>query len=98
MILEIATLNIIEGNEEAFEKDLEKASHLIASIPGYIKHSLTKCVEQPNKYNLLVEWDNIESHMVGFRESEAYKQWSEILTPHYLPERTMEHFQTVYEH
>jgi len=98
MILEIATLNIKPGAEKAFEEDLAHASHLIASIPGYIGHSLRRCVETPNKYNLLVEWEDVDAHMVGFRESQEYKKWSEILSPHYLPERSMEHFELVYTH
>jgi len=98
MILEIATLNIKEGHEEAFEQDLAGASHLIAATPGYITHSLHRGQETPNQYKLFVEWETVESHMVDFRESENYTKWAKILTPHYLPERNMFHFTKVYDH
>jgi heme-degrading monooxygenase HmoA len=56
MILEVAILNVIDGQEKQFEKDFEIAGQFISSVKGYIKHYLRKCLEKSNKYILLVEW------------------------------------------
>jgi len=55
MILEAAILYVKKGEEANFEIDFLKAGKYISSINGYIKHSLRKCIEQQNKYMLLVE-------------------------------------------
>jgi len=67
MILEVAILYILEGKERNFESDFKIASKYISSIAGYINHSLNKCIEVDCKYILLVNWENLESHTIGFR-------------------------------
>jgi heme-degrading monooxygenase HmoA len=73
MILEIAVLTIREGQSEEFEKAFRRASPLIASIPGYIRHELQHCIENSNRYVLLVDWESIEAHTIGFRNSPALR-------------------------
>jgi heme-degrading monooxygenase HmoA len=75
MILEVAILNVKGGQEKQFEIDFAIAGKLISSIKGYVKHSLSKCVEQQNKYILLVDWENLEDHTIGFRQSTEYLEW-----------------------
>jgi len=70
MILESAILYVKPELQEQFEKDFEIAGQYISSIKGYIKHSLSKCIEQADKYFLLVEWETLEDHTIGFRENE----------------------------
>ena len=50
MILEVAILQVIKGEELHFEKDFAIASQFIRSISGYVSHSLRKCIEEENKY------------------------------------------------
>lgn len=95
MILEVAILQVKNGEEENFEKDFYTAGQYISSIEGYIKHSLLKCLEQKNKYILLAEWENVEAHTVGFRQSAAYLEWKRLLHHYYEPFPTVEHFETV---
>jgi len=78
MILEVAILNIKEGLSEKFEATFNKAEKLISSIKGYKSHQLKKCVEEDNKYILLVNWETIEAHEIGFRKSENYKEWKTL--------------------
>ena len=70
MILELAILYVIPGKTEEFEVDFKIAGQYICLIKGYLKHSLRKCLEQQNKYILLVEWKNLKDHNIGFKQSE----------------------------
>ena len=36
-------------------------------------------IEKPDQYILLIWWETLEAHMVGFRESQEYQQWKELL-------------------
>jgi heme-degrading monooxygenase HmoA len=95
MILEVAILYIKQGQEYAFEKDFKKAGQYISSIMGYRHHSLQKCIEQNNKYILLVEWDKLEDHTIGFRQSPTYLKWKELLHHYYDPFPIVEHFEAI---
>lgn len=97
MILEAAFLYVKKDLEQDFEVDFKKASKYISSIDGYLKHSLQKCLEVENKYLLLVEWENLEAHTIGFRESEVYQEWKKMLHNYYEPFPIVEHFETVYQ-
>lgn len=96
MILEVAILNIKEGLNDAFELDFAKASQYIQSIDGYLKHSLQRCVEIKHQYILLVEWENLEAHELGFRQSPQYQEWKKILHHYYSPFPSVEHYSSVY--
>ena len=98
MILEMAILQVIKGEEAYFERDFAIASQFIQSIPGYVNHSLRKCVEEENKYLLLVDWEKLEDHTIGFRESEAYLEWKKLLHHYYNPFPIVEHYEMVLDH
>jgi heme-degrading monooxygenase HmoA len=95
MILEAALLNVIAGQETQFEKDFAIAGQYISAIKGYIKHSLSKCIEQPNQYLLLVKWETMEDHTVGFRQSAQYLEWKKLLHHYYDPFPTVQHYEAV---
>jgi heme-degrading monooxygenase HmoA len=95
MILEVAKLDVRPGEEAAFEAAFAEASGIIASMPGYIRHSLQRRIEPPVRYLLLVEWETLEDHTVGFRESAGYQRWKELLHHFYDPFPVVEHFEPV---
>ncbi|HSA84302.1 MAG TPA: antibiotic biosynthesis monooxygenase [Patescibacteria group bacterium] len=92
MVLEVAILDIREGQTKDFEKAFKKASPLIASIPGYISHELRKSVEGAHRYILLVSWEKLEDHTISFRQSEVYKDWKKSLHHFYDPFPVVEHY------
>jgi heme-degrading monooxygenase HmoA len=92
MILEAAMLQVKAGQENAFEAAFKNASPIIASMPGYQSHELHICIEVPGKYLLLVRWQRLEDHTVGFRGSAAYQEWRKLLHHFYDPFPRVEHF------
>jgi heme-degrading monooxygenase HmoA len=95
MILEVAMLQVREGQSAAFESAFLEAQIIIGSMPGYMGHELQRCVEVSNKYVLLVRWRSIEDHEVGFRRSPQYQQWKQLLHHFYEPFPIVEHFECV---
>ena len=95
MILEVAILDVKEGQEEEFEVTFKKAQKIISSMQGYVSHQLQKCIEKENRYILLVNWKTLEDHTVGFRQSEPYQQWKELLHHFYSPFPEVEHYTLV---
>jgi heme-degrading monooxygenase HmoA len=95
MILEVAILSVRSGQQRNFERDFLQAGKYISSIRGYVNHSLRRCLEEPNKYLLLVDWENLDDHTVGFRQSAAYLQWKTLLHHYYDLFPTVLHFETI---
>ena len=95
MILEVAILNVKVGQEADFEAAFTTASPIIASMKGYRRHELRRCVESANQYALLVEWETLEDHTVGFRGSEQYQEWRRLLHHFYDPFPTVEHYEAI---
>jgi len=93
MVLEMAVLDVRESQGGEFKAAFEKASPLIASIDGYISHTLHQCIETPDRYLLLVEWETLEAHTIGFRQSEVYQEWKALLHHFYDPFPTVEHYE-----
>ena len=95
MILEVAILNIKSGQEKQFEIDFATAGQFLSSIKGYVSHSLRKCLEKNNKYILLMDWENLEDHAIGFRQSTQYLEWKKLLHHYYDLFPTVEHYETI---
>ncbi len=95
MILEVAILDVKAGQEHDFETAFAKAQHIISSMDGYVSHQLQKCIEHNNRYLLLVNWQTLEDHTVGFRGSIQYMEWSALLHHFYDPFPIVEHYECV---
>lgn len=98
MILEVAILDVKPGLEIEFESVFDKAQTIISNMDGYVSHQLQRCVENNSRYILLVNWETIEDHTVGFRQSKEYQQWRALLHHFYDPFPTVEHYASVYGH
>lgn len=98
MILEVAILNVVPGQEAAFENAFAEAQAIISAQKGYISHEVRRCIEQKSRYILLVNWETLEDHTEGFRQSEGYQDWKALLHHFYDPFPTVEHYESVPNH
>ncbi|WP_159650784.1 antibiotic biosynthesis monooxygenase family protein [Vibrio atypicus] len=96
MILEVAILDVKPTLEQEFEQNFAKAQAIISSMKGYVSHQLQRCIENPSRYILLVNWQTLEDHEQGFRQSAEYQEWKALLHHFYDPFPTVEHFEQVY--
>ena len=97
MILEVAILDVKPDQETDFEAAFSEAQKIIAAMEGYQSHQLQRCLEKPNRYVLLVNWDKLENHTEGFRNSAEYQHWRELLHHFYDPFPNVEHYSLVFE-
>ena len=93
MIVESAILPIKSGQEVAFEAALRGALPLIQASKGFHKIEVRPCVEDRSRYLLLVWWDTVEDHTIGFRGSDRYQKWREALHGFYDGPLTVLHYE-----
>lgn len=96
MILEVARLDVIPGEEARFQDDFRRAQSIISSMKGYVSHQLQRCIETPSRYILLVRWETLEDHTEGFRGSSEYLEWKNLLHHYYDPYPEVEHYEAVF--
>lgn len=94
MTLEIAIFDITEGEEEAFIDAYQRARHLVDETDGCREARMTRGVESPSRFVLLVEWDSVASHQ-AFRDGEGFREWRGHIGPHFAAPPVVEHFEDV---
>ena len=83
MILEMAHIEVTPGGEADFEQAVAQATPLFQAARGCQGMELHRVVETPSRYVLMVRWDTLEDHTVGFRGSEAFQQWRALAGPYF---------------
>jgi heme-degrading monooxygenase HmoA len=92
MILERAIMAIQPGSEAEFEQALSAARDVIGRSPGFRSLSISRGIEQPSSYLLLIEWDSLEDHTDGFRKSELFAQWRALIGPYFSDQPDVQHY------
>lgn len=94
MILEIADFRIAPGQQAAFEAAVARGvAEAISTAKGFNGYKLNRCIETPERFVLMIDWDTLEDHTVGFRESPAFTAWRAIVGPFFAAPPVVEHFQ-----
>jgi heme-degrading monooxygenase HmoA len=81
MIQEIATLDIKASELDAFKGVLQEAKLIISQSKGFVSMNFQQCIENPTQFLAIINWQTLEDHTVGFRESELFVQWRAVLSP-----------------
>jgi heme-degrading monooxygenase HmoA len=92
MITEHAILRLKPGQSAAFSEAMRKAEPLIAATPGFRGIEVRPCLEVPDSFLLLVQWDTLADHEQGFRCSDRYRAWKALLHHFYEPFPVVQHF------
>ena len=93
MILEVADIRIAPGQQAAFDEAIQRGvGTIISQAKGYHGWKVNKSVESPERYLLMIFWDTLEDHTVGFRRGPLFPQWRAIVGPFFAQPPVVEHF------
>ena len=92
MVIEVALIDVQGGREDDFAAAYAKAYPLLATTPGCRSVLMTRGIESPSRFVLLVEWDSVEAHVENFRNSDRFPQWRGLIGPFFATPPTVEHF------
>jgi heme-degrading monooxygenase HmoA len=96
MILEIADITIAPGQQAAFDEAIVRAlTTVVALAQGCKGWKVNRGVESPERYVLMIYWDTLEDHTVGFRQGPLFAQWRAIVGPFFAKPPVVEHFALV---
>jgi len=95
MILEIAIFNIRHGMEPEFEAGVMSAIQIFKRAKGCRDFRLTRSIETPSSYRLLIKWDSVEDHTIEFRGSQDYLRFRKIVEHCFSAQPDVEHHQEI---
>lgn len=95
MVHEIATITIDPTRATDFESAVAKARPHFEAAKGFRTFALQRSIETPGRYRLVVGWENVEAHMVDFRNSEGFQQWRALAGPFFVGTPEVEHVVSV---
>ena len=91
MILEIAQIDLKPGTEADFEAAIAKAASHFEGAKGCRSFAVRRSVEKPQRYRLLIEWETLEDHTVGFVNSQPWKDYRAMVSPFFESPPQVEH-------
>jgi heme-degrading monooxygenase HmoA len=97
MYLEIAAIEVIAGQESAFEAAVAEAAPFFLRAKGCGGMQLQRSVEKPSHYRLVVKWETVDDHMVDFRQSEDFQAWRRLAGGHFASPPVVEHTRQVFK-
>lgn len=93
MILEIADIRIMPGQQDAFDTAIVRGlTEVIGQAKGFRGYKVNRCVETPERYVLMIYWETLENHTVDFRGGPLFAQWRAIVGPFFAQPPLVEHF------
>jgi heme-degrading monooxygenase HmoA len=95
MVLEVAIIEVFPGVEDVFTAAYRLAHPILAGTPGCRSVRMTRGIESPTRFVLLVEWETIEAHTKNFRGTERFAQWRGLIGEYFAKPPVVEHFADV---
>jgi heme-degrading monooxygenase HmoA len=92
MVLEVALIDVMPGHEDDFAAAYAQGREILATTPGCRSVRMTRGVETPSRFVLLVEWDSVAAHEENFRATERFSRWRALIGPHFASPPLVEHF------
>lgn len=91
MVLEVANITVTPGSEDAFLDAYHGVREVLVSTPGCRSARMTRGIESPSRFVLLVEWDSVQAHEENFRASERFATWRAAIGPFFDGPPNVEH-------
>jgi heme-degrading monooxygenase HmoA len=91
MVLEVADIEVHPGTEDDFAAAYRGVRDVLLGTPGCRSARMTRGVESPSRFVLLVEWDDLEAHEQNFRGTDRFTTWRGALGPFFARPPHVEH-------
>jgi quinol monooxygenase YgiN len=95
VIVEYIRYAIPADRAAAFERDYAAAAAPLAASPHCLGYELTRCVEEPEHYILRIEWDSVDGHLKGFRQSPEFRAFFQAIRLYVGDIAEMRHYDLV---
>jgi quinol monooxygenase YgiN len=93
MIVEYIRYKIDPGRTGEFDDAYRRAGALLDASPHCQRWEASRSVDESEKQIVRIEWDSVEGHLQGFRQSADFKPFVEATRPFFTDIEEMTHYQ-----
>ena len=98
MIIEVAHITVLPGTHIGFEEAVNKAVAVFRQAKGCLGLHLQGCIEHPDEYEVIIRWETLEDHTVGFREGPLFLEWRALVGPFFAQPPAVKHYSVAMTH
>lgn len=77
---------------DGFEAAYQEAARYLDESPHCLGYQLARCVEEPDRYVLRIDWDSVDGHLMGFRREAKFSKFFEAIKPYLGDIEEMQHY------
>jgi quinol monooxygenase YgiN len=81
-----------EATFAGFESAYREAAQYLDKSPNCQGYQLARCVEEPDRYVLRIDWDSVEGHLMGFRRTPDFSRFFEAIKAYIGEIEEMQHY------
>ncbi|MFL6523742.1 MAG: antibiotic biosynthesis monooxygenase family protein [Nitrososphaera sp.] len=93
MIVEYIRYKIPRERQREFKEAYTNASRSLDASKHCQMYELTHCTEESELYTLRIEWDSLDGHMKGFRNSPEFRDFFRHVQPFFNDIQEMRHYE-----
>lgn len=93
-VVEWARVAVLPDHREEFARDLAAAAaSVLPRAAGFRSfRPLGWCVEDPDEYAFVIEWETLADHTEGFRGGPLFVEWRALIGPHFAAPPVIVHY------
>jgi len=95
MVTEIAIFQAAPGKEDAFAEGIQQGATVILRDPRCHALTIYRCIEDPARFVLQIQWESLEAHTEGFRKSPGFAEYRSHITGLFLDNPVVHHYETL---
>jgi quinol monooxygenase YgiN len=92
MVVEYIRYRIDGGRAKAFEDAYRRAADVLQASEHCERYEVSRCTDDPTAYVVRIEWDSVEGHLSGFRESVEFREFLQSVGPFVHDIAEMRHY------
>ena len=93
MVLEYIRYRIDPERTDEFDDAYRRAGELLDASPHCRHWEAARCVDEPDKQIVRIEWDSVDGHLNGFRKSPDFRPFLEATQPFFKSIEEMTHYE-----
>jgi heme-degrading monooxygenase HmoA len=95
MVVEYIRYRIDAARSGDFERAYAKAGQVLTASSHCLAYEVARGVEEPASYIVRIEWDSVDGHEQGFRQSLEFGEFLGAVRPFFNDIEEMRHYATL---
>jgi quinol monooxygenase YgiN len=96
MVIEYIRYRVDADRHEKFERAYADAGAPLAASSHCLSYEVARGVEEPDSYIVRIEWDSLEGHEQGFRQSPEFREFFASVQPFVHEIEEMRHYELLF--